>query len=102
MVLGNCVSSRRHDRMSDDWQHNWDRFLSALTNRLQAGETATDLSAEFGGKQVTWTGILDEKRLEGLAPSVGIDVPPRRIDLGQRGSIEFGGLSLPVPNSAVA
>ena len=86
--------------MTNDWQSSWDIFVNELTVCLQRGDTTETLADLFGGTEVHWNGVLDEKVLSGLAPAVGIQLPEEiKLDDGRR--VLLSGLSLPVNDSAI-
>jgi len=82
--------------VSSGWQQDWSLFVATLADCLRAGDTSEKLAQRFGGKEVTWQGVLDEKNIDGLAPLVGITLPQKEIELGQGRSAILDGLSLPI------
>ena len=82
--------------MNTTWRNDWDVFLKCTTELLRKGVTVDELSKRFGGAEVTWQGVVDEKHLNGLAPSVGITMAQTQVDLGARGIAAFAGLNLPI------
>jgi hypothetical protein len=88
--------------MERTWQNDFDCFLNVVAQRIRAAETPDDLSAEFGGKEVRWSGILGKKRLVGEAPTVRVRCPKAGVDLGGSRIAEFAGLTMPVDDRSIA
>lgn len=87
--------------MNSTWQESWEIFFDELAKRLRAGDSPVALADYFGGRTVTWGGVLDEKRLDGLAPTVWINFPQKELDLGWGQFAEFAGIGLPVADHSV-
>jgi hypothetical protein len=54
-----------------------------------------------GGRVVTWSGVLEQKNLDHLSPSVSIDIPEKQVDIGEGRIVTLRGLSLPVAEQAI-
>lgn len=88
--------------MTTEWQEDWESFVGVLGQLLRRGATPTELANHFGGKVVTWKGILDEKQLGEMAPCVGIELREMQLDLGPAGIVPVGGQSVPAASGAIA
>jgi hypothetical protein len=88
--------------MNLDWQSNWDLFVDTLQNRLRAGDTPEALCERFGGRSVTWDGVLEEKSIDSLAPGVLVSLPNRQIELGEGRVVTLDGVSVPVADDSIA
>jgi hypothetical protein len=87
--------------MSTSWQEDWDGFVDLLAGLLRKGATTRELTDQFGGKVITWSGVLERKNLDHTSPSVSVDVPERQLDIGEGTTVPLSGLSLPVAEDAV-
>lgn len=84
------------------WQNDWATFVQVLADELRRDAPPTSLSDEFGAKVVRWSGILLEKLLDDLAPTVTIGVSPTQIEVEPHGPIVIGDLSVPARRDAVS
>ena len=85
-----------------NWETSWDAFVDRLATSLKEGVGTAELSARFGGRRITWTGIVEGKQLNELSPSISIGLSERLIAFGDRRVATLNGLSLPVRESAVS
>jgi hypothetical protein len=87
--------------MSEAWQDDWRAFVDALAARIHSGATNEDLAVYFGGKSVTWSGVLDEKSIDELSPQVVISLPPIELAFGRRRPEILDGVCLPIARQSI-
>jgi len=65
-------------------------------------DAVTACCKEFGGRSITWTGFLEDKSIDDLAPLVQISFKEVTIDLGKGRSAFLDGVSLALNRLNVA
>lgn len=87
--------------MPQSWQENWEAFVEEVQFLLNSGTCNEELAKRFGGQSFKWTGILDEKRLDGLSPGVEITLPTKTITLPNGQSTPMNGIALPIASESL-
>jgi hypothetical protein len=88
--------------MSQPWQGDWSIFVETLQERIQAGDSPEQLAGHFGGKSVTWSGLLEQRPMDDPSESVVIGLTMFVLDLGRGRSAILDGVALPISDESVA
>lgn len=84
------------------WQNDWGDFVKVIGERLRQGVASDAIASEFGSQTITWTGVLQEKLLDDLAPMVAIGLAEAEIQLTDSSSVRVSELSVPAARDAVS
>lgn len=87
--------------MDERWQYDWEAFITTLAEHLEKAGSQNRFNQYLLGKTVAWEGILDDKSIDNLAPTVGIGMPTKIIHLGVNQPAVVDGVSLPIANDSI-
>lgn len=93
-----CAS---HDSTEERWQSDWGLFIDTLSRLLTSGEGTVDVGEYFQGKDIEWVGVLTRKTLNGLAPSVAIQLPTSTIKIADQ-QVTLNSVSVPLADSTLS
>ncbi len=78
------------------WRDDWNLFVEFLERKLQDGASQDDLDDCFGGREVCWTGTIEQIDFDELAAIVDVLLPERVVTLLDGSEVVLDGLTLAV------
>jgi hypothetical protein len=85
----------------EQWQNDWSVFCDVLSECLESENGIEMIQSRFGTKDVTWSGVLEEKDLGELALGVYIGLPQRHLSFCDGRTAIINGLALPITEDSI-
>jgi hypothetical protein len=85
-----------------DWRHSWLHFVESLEKRISEVDSDKEISRPFNGSPVEWEGTISDIDLDEIAPSIGLELPPKVIQLSEGRSDTIGSIHLPIASDSRA
>lgn len=83
------------------WQEDWEQFCNLLNDSFQSGDTVDVINSRLTGKEVIWSGILEGKDIDELAPGVYVELSEKLIRFNDGRVAKINGLALPITAGSV-
>jgi hypothetical protein len=65
-----------------DWRTDWPTFIETIAADYRRGLSDKEVSKNYEGERVTWTGVVQEKRLDVEFPGILFHMPPLKVQVG--------------------